>query len=400
MISITIDKLDDNLYASYTIVHTYKGKEHRISNQTTWGYLKTFIINNIAESFLNNTAGPKYPKRRKHHLKFAYERYGTYIDYAMAKFCESLHPEWEGLAKFISRHKYYRKDNFMSKLPLYNKWLVVDIMKSINLLAIANSCDIISAKSGDELLDINFIANKLNKTARKIIKEKKYLLLSYGHCGLNDASPDMNRTQLFMLMEGMPASHIRNTSLKNLRKAMRLFKKYNPHIRASLRSRSGLLSFVSYAHYAPMIRDMNVGPNASIHNLVIMNERWHRETQQRNTERELKKEGVDTPFPPSKYSQIPEGFTRLVTPKALILEGADMKHCVAGYASYCREGYEIFAVNHKGERATICINPDSSVQQSQGPGNKPNKASKYAEAAWVKMYPINSSKVKGLEYAF
>jgi hypothetical protein len=235
---------------------------------------------------------------------------------------------------------------------------------------------------------MNFRANKLNKTARKIIKEKKYLLLSYGHYGLNEASPDMNRTQLFMLMEGMPASHIRNTSLKDLRKAMRLFKKYNPHIGASLRSRGGLLSFVSYAHYNPMIRDMNVGPNVAIHNLVIMNERWHREIHQRNLEKKLSEAGVDVPFPPSKYSQIPEGFTRLTTPKELILEGTDMRHCVAGYASYCREGYEIYAVNYRGERATICINPDGSIQQSRGPSNNANKASKYATEAWNNLHKV------------
>jgi hypothetical protein len=388
VISITIDKLDDKNDAYYTVVHTYKGKEHRIERHVKWSCLKVAILGDIAESFFNNTTGPKYPKRQKNHFKFAEKRYGTYIDYAMAKFCESLHPEWEGLGKFISRHKYYRKDNFMSKLPLYNKWFVVDIMKSINLLVIANLCDTISAKSGDDLIDMNFRANKLNKTARKIIKEKKYLLLSYGYTALNNASLDMNRTQLFMLMEGMPASHIRNTSLKDLRKAMRLFKKYNPHIGASLRSRGGLLSFVSYAHYNPMIRDMNVGPNVAIHNLVIMNERWHREIHQRNLEKKLSEAGVDVPFPPSKYSRIPEGFTRLTTPRELILEGSDMKHCVAGYASYCREGYEIYAVNYRGERATICINPDGSIQQSRGPSNNANKASKYAIEAWNNLHKV------------
>jgi hypothetical protein len=75
-------------------------------------------------------------------------------------------------------------------------------------------------------------------------------------------------------------------------------------------------------------------------------------------------------------------ITFLDTYKSIIHEGADMGHCVAGYASGAVKGrYYIFHIEHEGEHATAQVMTDGRLNQCYGPHNRKNKATTYGEWA-------------------
>lgn len=63
----------------------------------------------------------------------------------------------------------------------------------------------------------------------------------------------------------------------------------------------------------------------------------------------------------------------LMTGPALVAEGKQMRHCVAGYAPYVRDGRSVIvAMSVRGERSTVELDPRTlDVRQHLGPQNTP-----------------------------
>jgi hypothetical protein len=68
-----------------------------------------------------------------------------------------------------------------------------------------------------------------------------------------------------------------------------------------------------------------------------------------------------------------------------------MQHCIASYAKRAHQGLcYLFHVEFEGERASVEVNPQGVVLQSQGPRDRPNKATVWGKKGIVTMGPIVS----------
>ncbi len=125
--------------------------------------------------------------------------------------------------------------------------------------------------------------------------------------------------------------------------------------------------------------------NGTLKGLVKRSFDWHRVENQARMVARTKKAGYTpetlTAIPPIDLTKLDKSVKLIKNVGELHDEGAQMGHCVASYASSAVKGYSyIFSISREGERATVelCSNP-WQINQSRGPHNQANKASKWAE---------------------
>lgn len=143
--------------------------------------------------------------------------------------------------------------------------------------------------------------------------------------------------------------------------------------------------------------------------LAKRSEKWHREITQNRRENQrknlLKDERVSLsntalppiPLPNDMHIQFLDTFMDVVN------EGDKMSHCIASYAERAVNGKcYLFHVDYMGEMASVEVDTCGYVNQSYGPYDRHNKASKYGEqilAKWGKDIQKSKNKSPKLRHA-
>jgi hypothetical protein len=117
--------------------------------------------------------------------------------------------------------------------------------------------------------------------------------------------------------------------------------------------------------------------------------RWHRDCQEEEIRKSLRELGRDALVsrPPIPVPAFP-GVRFLETVGDVCNEGMSMGHCIASYAkkAYYGQCY-LFHVEYERDAASVEVSPEGVVLQSQGPGNKPNRATEWGKVVlsqWAK----------------
>jgi hypothetical protein len=110
--------------------------------------------------------------------------------------------------------------------------------------------------------------------------------------------------------------------------------------------------------------------------------REHRRQEERTIEETMKEyENVDILAPEFPVVFDKNQIKQLRTPKEIVVEGSQMKHCVSRYVPKALSGKSyLFSILHADERATAEINSEGDVIQVKGPRNSNNKAVSYAKS--------------------
>ena len=105
----------------------------------------------------------------------------------------------------------------------------------------------------------------------------------------------------------------------------------------------------------------------------------HEEENLRTIEEKLSRyEDIDEIAPEFPLNFEKYGLKQLRTPKEIILEGHEMKHCVGGYVQQAIKGASIlFSGEYEDYRATIEINQFGEIVQVRGVRNHQNMATNY-----------------------
>jgi hypothetical protein len=179
------------------------------------------------------------------------------------------------------------------------------------------------------------------------------------------------------------------------------FKLYNVHCARQWRNPE-LKQRIKYSTIYSFIRFLLDYPECHLHNgnivgLTEKSVRWHidqntaREQERLASQKELLEKIAAKP--PIALPDAPKGVNIkfLSTGQEILEEGRCMGHCIGSYVTQAANGiYYLFHVEYKGETASVAVTPNGTVQQSQGPRNQPNKASKWAEhffKEWASGFP-------------
>jgi hypothetical protein len=158
-------------------------------------------------------------------------------------------------------------------------------------------------------------------------------------------------------------------------------------IRTPLTSRrtKDLRTLVGYLADCPERHEGNLG------GLADRTIRWHRDTHARQID-ELVAEHGDHPvaLPPVPLPDQP-GLRFLGRISDICLEGREMRHCIASYASKALAGEcVLFHVEHRGEVASVEVDRRGRVLQAYGPGDCRNAAARWGERKlreWGRTFP-------------
>lgn len=153
-----------------------------------------------------------------------------------------------------------------------------------------------------------------------------------------------------------------------------------------------------FRHVEWFVTQMAAFPDLHRGNIVGLAEKAvkaHRNNSERRVKETIRQYGIESQLqpPPIQLPKNPE-IRFLDSAADICKEGILMGHCVETLIPDAIEGTAfIFHVEKFGQSATVCVDGSGQVQQSQGPFNDTNRASRWATRTlkqWAKAFPRRS----------
>lgn len=192
------------------------------------------------------------------------------------------------------------------------------------------------------------------------------------------ARPITNRLELLTWLLYVHANRKRNGHVfdyatnADIKRAVQLVAAHQ-HRKLSHRRKKDLEAFIYF------VLDY---PHEHTGNIVGLTQKaidWHREQERTAIEHMNARFADATPLvaPPIPFPE-DTSIRFLSTAGEAHQEGAEMGHCIGGYAAYAAQGHcYLFHVDYKGERASVEVSPDGKVRQAYGEQNTVNEAARY-----------------------
>lgn len=236
--------------------------------------------------------------------------------------------------------------------------------------------------------------SQLNKT----LMNMKWAVAYHELRGLNTIKlerPLLSRLELLCYLRARENLKplILKSSKDDILKAAKLYSKLT-EIRCDCRRNADLSTFLIW------LSDYPETYNGTLVGLVKRSKDWHDRQHRANIVRTAERYKLNTEQktakPPFELDLLPKEITFLENVQTLMDEGIKMGHCVGSYAKYAVDGRSyIFHVEHNKESATVelCKSISWTVNQSRGPRNQENSASKWAKK-WFDNF-IKKEKLNG-----
>lgn len=143
------------------------------------------------------------------------------------------------------------------------------------------------------------------------------------------------------------------------------------------------------AGFVRCLQDFPDPHNGNVVGLAEKSVHWHRHQLDGQRDAILQRLGADRKTAlPAGLPDV-DGVRLLSTVGEIVEEGRRMDHCVAGYADRAVWGEAfVFHIEYKGEHATAAADHQGRILDVNGPGNKPNAASKAARRLLGPILPL------------